>query len=797
MYQFRSNWIWPQTWTATDKEQPRFVYFRKSFRVSAEELVGQVRCTVDISADTRYKLLINGQLASLGPCKGDDSKWYFESVDLAPWLVAGENVISVVVLRYTLEWASGNHSVWRTSTPGLYVKGELRRSSGEILCDLSTLQGWKCLKDNAVTLLPEENQSFLQIQEVVDGRKIPWGFDRPGYDDRDWEEPTNYSTFQAARLGSPFNLLPRPIPPLYEMPRRFAGIFTMPASTISKAVWDLWLKGHHPVELPAGSHEIIEINAGELTTGYLELVVLRGSGSRIRVLTAESYARREINGHGMNEMHKGDRLDFRNGVLTGIQDDYLVVGAGKASLPERYEPFWFRTFRFIRLEIETGEEPLTLVDFRYRETGYPLDVRTAVTTSDPGLNQIWDISLRTLRRCMHETYEDCPFYEQLQYAMDTRAQILFTYAVAADDRLARKCIDEFHRSLRPDGMINCCYPSYGYNIIPGFALYYIMMIHDHMMVFGDRQLVRDYLRTTDAILDFFGRKVRPDGLMDKMGGGLLEGGPWSFIDWAANWHIGVPNAGEHGPLTVENLLYAYTLRKAAELAEFAGQAPLGAKYRERAASILHAVNQLCVADNGYYQDGPGYNADYSQHAQVWAVLSEAVQGEAARALMQRTLDDDTLSRCTVAMAFYLFRAVEKTGLYARTAELWQPWRQMLANNLTTCSETEGEVTRSDCHAWGALALYEIPQVILGVRPQAPGYTQVVICPQVGSLQSAAGQVTTTRGTISVDWQIQGDQFSLHIVLPDGIAAEIVLPDRSVHQCHDGANHLQCVIKGEI
>jgi hypothetical protein len=28
-------------------------------------------------------------------------------------------------------------------------------------------------------------------------------------------------------------------------------------------------------------------------------------------------------------------------------------------------------------------------------------------------------------------------------------------------------------------------------MIPGFLLYYVMMIHDHMMYFGDKQLVKN------------------------------------------------------------------------------------------------------------------------------------------------------------------------------------------------------------------------------------------------------------------------------------------------------------------
>ena len=125
------------------------------------------------------------------------------------------------------------------------------------------------------------------------------------------------------------------------------------------------------------------------------------------------------------------------------------------------------------------------------ETGYPLEIQSEVKTSDKSLDDIWDISARTLKRCMHETYEDCPFYEQLQYAMDSRSQILYTYAVSADDRLARKCIDDFRRSTKYDGLLNCSYPNRMRNVIPGFSIYYIGMIYDHMMYFGDRQLVEE------------------------------------------------------------------------------------------------------------------------------------------------------------------------------------------------------------------------------------------------------------------------------------------------------------------
>ena len=36
-----------------------------------------------------------------------------------------------------------------------------------------------------------------------------------------------------------------------------------------------------------------------------------------------------------------------------------------------FAPLWWRTFRFVEIEVITQEQPLTLRAFRLHETGYP------------------------------------------------------------------------------------------------------------------------------------------------------------------------------------------------------------------------------------------------------------------------------------------------------------------------------------------------------------------------------------------------------------------------------------------
>ena len=500
-----------------------------------------------------------------------------------------------------------------------------------------------------------------------------------------------------------------------------------------------------------GRKMIVEINAGEEETGYLHLLMTGGKGSCIRILTSEGYVQEGFQGD-LHNPYKKDRLDTEGGYLHGFTDTYYPAGNGTVNNPEEYSPFWFRTFRFIRLEVTTSEEPITLLSFYYTETGYPLEVTTTATADDPDFAAIWDISERTLRRCMHESYEDCPFYEQLQYAMDSRTQILYTYAVSGDDRLARKCMDDFRRSQRCDGLTNSSYPNYESNVIPGFSIYYILMLYDHMMYFGDKTLLREHLPHIDRVLGFFHKHLTKEGYVDKIGGLNGKDRFWSFIDWAPEWDAtsGIPPATLKGSITMESLLYIYGLQAASQIALHLGYRELSGEYDRETNQVRNAVRAHMAGKQGMLMDGPGVE-EYSQHAQVFGILTGTIDLETGRKALLETIEKkEEYPQCSVAMAFYLFRALEMTGLYEYSKEYWGIWRRMLAKHSTTCIEDEVQ-ERSDCHAWGALILYELPSVILGVRPAEPGCKTLSIRPNPGYLKEAEGDVITPVGMVHVSW----------------------------------------------
>ena len=107
--------MWIPDWEKADHSVCYLVYFRK--KILLEKIPESLK--LQISADSRYKLYVNGKLAELGPSKGDRQIWYLDEVELAPYLQVGENVLAVEVLRYPLAYHNGSHSIFRTETPGL------------------------------------------------------------------------------------------------------------------------------------------------------------------------------------------------------------------------------------------------------------------------------------------------------------------------------------------------------------------------------------------------------------------------------------------------------------------------------------------------------------------------------------------------------------------------------------------------------------------------------------------------------------------------------------------------------
>lgn len=719
---------------------------------------------VRISAADRYRLYVNGQSVVCGPRKGDQWNRYYETVDLARLLRPGRNALTARVVSYAFENTATTQnaplSVFVSSVgPALMVEGEARLPGGKTLSLSTKDAAWTAAADDSFGL-DSTGAFYVGATEKFFAAHC-----------RDWRngealglpaaQPYFGSGINDYGEFSPLQLKARAIPNLSEARMDFAA--QLPNLEGEKG---FAFDANGLAVVPAGATQAVELDAGVLRTAYLRLKT-QGEGGHVRVTYAERYFPRN-EGDPKGPMRRDDR---ENGKITGFFDE--IFPSENESL---FESFWYRTFRFVRIEVTAGAQPVRLWMPDFIQTAYPLEVKANLDFPQERMEKLWEISVRTLRSCMHETHEDCPYYEQLQYTLDTRLQMLFTYAISGDTRMAANVLWDYHNSRLPDGILQSRYPCTHTQVIPDFAIYWIFMLEEYYLQTGDAEPIAFYRSTMDGVLDFFGRHMGPQGLVEKLG-------YWEFGDWVDQWdgNTGTPDATYRGPAALHNLTYALGLRTAARLMRVVNREGLAEEYEARADHICARVHELCYdAARGLLREGPGFD-QYSQHSQALGVLAGALTGEEARRAMRIAMEEKDILLCTFPWQYTLFRALEKTGLYDLTAPVWEQYFSMLDRHLTTVPERPGE-TRSDCHAWSALPLYEYPRLLLGVQPAAPGWAAIRVAPHAVGIDRLSGCVPTPKGDVQVQWQLKEGKMHVKVQGPD-VPLTVEIDGTAYEACH--------------
>ncbi len=737
---------WSARWITVPNAEP-FAYGIYHFRKAFELAVAPSSFVVHVTGDNRYQLFVNGRRVVWGPARGDLNHWRFETIDLAPHLVAGRNVLAAVVWNF----AQFAPEAQLTNQTGFLLQGD---SAAERAVDTGT--SWKAFHDQAYTPLPVTHSTVggyyaAGAGEQLDASKYPWNWEQPAFDDSGWQAA------QALGPGAPrevrdgpnrWMLVPRTIPFMEETPERFVAVrdaagVQVPAAFPAKVA---------PLTVPANVKARVLVDRGHLTTAYPELVTSGGKGARVRIAYAEALV-------GPDGRTKGNRNEIAGKTLRGYSDVFVSDGGSR----RLYRPLWWRTYRYIELTIETGAEPLILDDFAGVYTGYPFEMKARLDTGQPRLDRILEVGWRTARVNAHETYMDCPYYEQLQYVGDTRIQALVSLYNSGDARLMKNAIALVNDSRTAEGATMSRAPTRQQQYIPPFSLWWIGMVHDYWWYRDDPAFVREMLPGARAVLTFFAKYQREDGSL----------GPlpwWNFVDWA--WPNGVPPVEPDEASASHNLQLLLALDWAADLEGALGTGANAEAFRASAQKLRAAIRaRYWDPARRLFADTPRRQA-FSQQANALAVLGRVVEGEEARGLVDRLIADTSLTQCTYYFRHYLHSAVNQVGAGDRYLDLLGEWDAMLARGLTTWAE-KPEPTRSDAHAWSASPNFELFRTVLGIDSAAPGFSRVIVRPYLGALARASGAIPHPKGEISVAFVRRGPALDAEVTLPEGVTGEFL------------------------
>ena len=365
-----------------------------------------------------------------------------------------------------------------------------------------------------------------------------------------------------------------------------------------------------------------------------------------------------------------------------------------------------------------------------------------------------EVSWRTLQLCSHETYEDCPYYEQLNYIYDSRNEALQSLALAGETALPRRTIRLFRDSMRPDGLVHARVPSRRKLRLPHFALFWVLMVEDYWRWTGDAEFVRANLVAVDGVLAWFREHLRED----------------DFLGQLPYWS---PSSGGQTNMTCE---YLYAMQAAMRLHAGAGHPGDARRWRPWADRIRRAVRERAWSEDlGLFLTAPGATGETpNQSSQVFAILAGVPTAAQQARIVPQLMTYPFRGRMNKPSAFYLARVLEQCGMYAEfERNLLQDYRQMLARHVSTWQEG-GEPGRSDCHAWTGWIAHDFLTAVLGIKPLKPGFAEVLIRPQP-IYDHARGSMPTVRGTVRVEWRREGDRVVLEGEVPAGVPARVELP----------------------
>ncbi|HET6557946.1 MAG TPA: alpha-L-rhamnosidase C-terminal domain-containing protein [Prolixibacteraceae bacterium] len=759
-----AHWIMHPT---AEPESHAVILFRKSIELPSKP----DQFVVHLSADNHYRLFVNGRYITRGPARGDIAHWFYETIDLAPYLQQGKNILAAEVVN----WGAKRSFTYFSQLTSFIMQGD---TDAEKM--INTSGGtWKCHQNEAFS--PKMVQWMTDRTTIdfglyvgnptdsVRAEKYPWGWQNLDYNDQHWL-PAKWCDIAGGRdgqfaggilYGGGKLLIPRRTGLLKETIVPFTSIRRMKG--VEKDENFIHDKGS--LTVPANTKVSLLIDQSYETMGYPEMIVSGGKEAHIQVMYAENMIVK-------NHAPKGNRNDIEGKRMVGLKDVFIPDG-GKNRL---FKPTYIRAFRYIQLDIETRDQPLLIEKYYHVACNADLERKAKFECGNPSIDWMMEAGWRTVLICAQDILHSDAAYEQMQYTGDSRVHNLTLLTLSGDDRLTRNALIQFDQSRIPEGLTYACYPNPFHLIIPSYSLIWIDQVHDYMLWKDDKEFIAQFDLGIYSVLDWYEKRLQPNGLLGKIDW-------WGALAWPRHYTNGEPPTVYEGNNTLYTLHYAYTLRHAADICAYLGKESRATEYREKADRICKAVNELCRNGEGFYTESPD-NRQVSQITNLMAILAGATIGDDAKALMEKLLEPkDWFGQVDLFLHLYLFEAMNKTGARGQFMAELSEWQLMKERGMTTFAEVPlewgEENQRSECHPWSTSPNYYFFRTVCGIQPTSAGHKTVEIAPSLGELTTIKAIYPHHLGNIEMDLVNKDSKVEGVVTIPQGMQATFVWGDQTI------------------
>lgn len=706
-----ASWIWMPV-----KAGSTTAMFRKE--VTLEELPSRVSAWM--TADSVYRLYINGRLVSRGPVdigyeytvaaeKRDinevsTGRWFYDYRDLTPFFIKGRNVITAEVFgkwrgapsRVFGRW----HDAISRGKPGFLFEARITNTNlGELT--VASDSTWKVAPapqypDSTTYNIPQE----------------PKGWRVAGFDDSAWS-----AAAEVANIWAP--MIPSEIPPLMEASYPILRVEGLPASRVIT------------------SDSRFKVVFDRVLSAYPRLKVKGGKGAQMEV---------RANGALLVNLDGGEQfIEF---------------------------PFMAEVAPAYTVTLKNITEPVEILDAGATFTSQPVEYRGAFSCSDPKLNELWDVSRWTVQICLQTHHLDSPNHQEpLACHGDYLIESMVSHYAFAQPWLARQ-------DLRKSAWI---YRNINYrNFHTSYSLAWLGMLMDYYDFTGDRALVQELAPYVHELVDTYTSWRGKNGLISEAPSYMFM--DWVTINGIECHHPpavigqGYLTAFYYNALAMGSRVAALT----GDNTRVKNYTQLRLQVSEAFNRELWNSEKGLYRDGKPFQSSVKPHrwlpADtpietFSPHVNLLAVLYDLAPKAAQAPIIEKVLAQKPLNTQPWFM-HWGFQAIDHAGLFERYGtEQMRRWKVLPDTRSFLETWTMGDKS----HGWCSTPLVQMSSRILGVSPAAPGMKSLTIRPQLCDLTWAKGSVPTPHGDVAVSWKRDDHSLRLEVTLPPGTDAEVILP----------------------
>ncbi|MCG8527093.1 MAG: glycoside hydrolase family 78 protein, partial [Opitutales bacterium] len=698
-----------------------------------------------------YELYLNGHRVGdrvLDPAQSNyEDLCFYVSHEVTELIQKGENAIGI--------WLGngfyGQNITWGGVTyygpPCARMVLELEYQDGRVE-NVATDSSWK----TSVSPIVFNN---VYGGEAYDARLEQDGWAEAEFDDDTWESVEIVE-------GPGGELVPQSIPPI----RR---VRELQAVSVTKATSGNYL-----------------IDFGENISGWIRIQLEEERGTEVSITYAEHL---QPDGTGVN-------IDSTGAFATGLpqKDVYICKGDGL----ESWEPrFTYHGFRYV--EIEGLSQALAPEQVKAVFAYTDLESAGSFRCSDPLINEMIEVSLRTIRGNLHSIPEDCPHREKCGWTGDVH--------LVAESVMFHFEAEEFFRKYLRDIEGNLGKGTSGF--YPGQET--VKGMTPTMIAPGKRtagQSTTDWGVAVIFLPYFMETYYGDEAAVDHFYPYMKEWAKfeWSFYeeglikhglgDWCApRWdRQTAPDAWDCNPHVSATLHYLHALNLIRKTSEQKGDEAflswMNSRYKELY-SEFHKNYLKALEGHDAWTYG-------SQTAMALALRYDLVPTEKKEAVL-RGLIWDIKERhgghhsCGAFGLKHLFTVLCENGYGALAHEIltvptFPSHAYFLSKDFTTWPERQMEVKlgqafrdRSSNHLFHSSFIATFHEAVAGIRPAkgAVGLDRLEMRPAMfESLDWVVASYETPYGLICSEWRIEEGEFFWEIELPEGVEAEVWLPEKS-------------------